>query len=85
MAASTTADGPGLETGPTSSKGKSAQGVVDLSVDVVLLAIDALGVDTEEYVNAVAGALGDLGGRDARIEPGRDGRVPQVIGPGREA
>jgi hypothetical protein len=43
--------------------------LVDSAVGDFFLAADALGVDAEEYLHAVAGALGDLGWRDAAVEP----------------
>lgn len=53
--------------------------VEDAALGVVLLASDALGVDPQEYVYAVAGPLGDLGRADAGVEPGRNGGVAQVV------
>src|SRR5680860_610044 len=44
----------------------------------LVLAVDALGVDLEEHVDAVAGPLGDLGRRDARVEPGGPENSPRV-------
>jgi hypothetical protein len=39
------------------------------AVDLVA-AMDALGVDAEQDINAVAGPFGDLGGVDAGVQPG---------------
>ncbi|WP_055480487.1 hypothetical protein [Sphaerimonospora mesophila] len=60
----------------------SVEGIVDLAVDVVLLAVEALRVDAKKNIDAVAGALGDLWGRDTGVQPERDGGVPQVVRPG---
>jgi hypothetical protein len=45
----------------------------------VVLPVEALGVDLEQDGHAVTGPLGDLGGRDAAIEPRRDACVPEVV------
>jgi hypothetical protein len=58
-----------------------AEGVFDeLPVDL-LPAVDALGVDPQEHLNTVPGPLGDLGRVNARVQPGGQARVPQVIRP----
>jgi len=41
-----------------------------------VLADDARREDPQQHVDAMAGPLTDLGGRNAGIEPGRDGGVP---------
>jgi hypothetical protein len=43
-------------------------------------AFDAPGVDPHEHLDGVAGPGGDLGGRDAGVEPPGDPGVPQVKG-----
>jgi hypothetical protein len=45
------------------------------------LAVDALGVDAKEDVDAVAGPLGDLGSVHASVEPERYRRMPEVVRP----
>jgi hypothetical protein len=45
-----------------------------------LLAGDALGVDPQQYVDAVACPLGYLRGGYSGVQPRRDCRVPQVVG-----
>lgn len=58
-----------------------AQSVFDpLPVELVA-AVDALGVDTQQDVDAVAGPLGNLGGIDAGVQPGGQAGVAQVVGP----
>jgi hypothetical protein len=47
--------------------------------DEVDLAVDALGVDLEQYGDALPGPLGDLGGRDAAVEPAGDAGMAQVV------
>jgi len=44
-----------------------------------MLADDALGVDPEQDVDAVAGPFGDLGGGDSAVEPGGEAGVPEVV------
>jgi hypothetical protein len=44
----------------------------------VVLAVDALGVGLGKDVDAVPGSLGDLGSRDAGVEPKRHGGMPEV-------
>jgi hypothetical protein len=48
------------------------------------LAVDALGIDLEKDVEAVAGPLGHLGSRDAGIEPKGHARVSELIRDGRQ-
>ena len=45
----------------------------------LILAVDALRVDPEEDIHAVSCPFGDLGRRDAGIQPQRNGRVAQVV------
>lgn len=52
-----------------------AQRVLNAPLGYPVLAVDALGVDLEQYGDAVPGPLGDLGGRDAAVEPGGDARM----------
>jgi hypothetical protein len=56
-----------------------AQGVFDAPLGYMVVPVDALGVDLEQDGDAVPGPLGDLGGRDAPVKPGRDTRVPEVV------
>ena len=53
-----------------------AEDLLDATVGDFFLAADALDVDAEEYLYAVAGAVGDLGGGDAAVEPEGDCCVP---------
>jgi hypothetical protein len=50
----------------------SAEGVSDLLVEELVVAVDAVGVGGEQDVGAVAGAGGDLGGFAARVQPQRE-------------
>lgn len=50
----------------------------------VALAVDALGVDPEHHVYAMAGPLCGFRRMDSRVQPQRDGRVAQVVRPGSE-
>src|SRR6516225_563510 len=59
-------------------------GLFDAALGLVLLAGDALGVDAQQHVHAVARPVGDLRSGYARVEPGRDGRVPQIVGASRQ-
>jgi hypothetical protein len=45
------------------------EGVADALVGGSGLAVDAVGVDLEQDGYAVAGAAGDFGGGNARVEP----------------
>ncbi|GAA3473649.1 hypothetical protein GCM10018965_082020 [Nonomuraea roseola] len=72
--------GPGGEAGAEVGEDQLFASVVDLSVDVVLLAVNALGVDAQQDVHAVTSALGDLGSRDARVQPERDGSARRSYG-----
>lgn len=56
-----------------------SEGVVDLSVGMVVLAVHAPGVDAEQHLNAVSGAHGDLRRGNTRVQPERDRRMPQVV------
>ena len=58
-----------------------AQGFVDAVLGELVLAHDALGVDAQQYVHAVPGPLGHLGGVDAAVQPGGQAGVPQVVWP----
>lgn len=61
------------------------ESAIDLSVDLLLLAVHTLGVDPEQDVNAVPSTLGNLGGRHAGVEPERHRRMAEVVRPSREA
>ena len=45
----------------------------------LIAAVDAFGVDSEQHFDAVPGPLGDLGRRDARVEPQRYAAVAEVV------
>jgi hypothetical protein len=51
------------------------------AVELHLLAEDALCVDLEQHVNAVAGPLGHLCWWDSGVQPGRHRSVPEVVRP----
>lgn len=55
------------------------QGYIDALLGAVLLPGNALGVDPQQYGDAVPGPLGGLGGRHASVEPKRHAGVPQVV------
>jgi hypothetical protein len=55
--------------------------VIDAVVPELLVTVDASGVDAEQYSDAMLGPPGDLGRRNASIQPQRHPVVPQVIGP----
>jgi hypothetical protein len=67
----------------TPSDSVERQCVFDPSLGGLVLAIKALGIDLEKYVDAVARPLRDLGGGDAGIEPGGEAGVTQVVGAAR--
>jgi hypothetical protein len=50
-------------------------------VEGVVVAVDAVGVDGEQDVDAVPGAGGDLGGFTPGVQPQGQGGVAQVVGP----
>jgi len=43
--------------------------------------VQTLGVDPEQDLYGLARPLGDVGRRDASVEPGRHGGVPKVVRP----
>ena len=50
-----------------------------------LLPGDALGIDPQQYIDAVASPLSDLGRGHSGVQPGGDRRVPQIVGaPGQQ-
>jgi hypothetical protein len=57
-----------------------AHGILDAPLGRLLLAVDALGVDPQQDIDAVPGPLGDLRRCDPGVEPGRDGSVPERVG-----
>ena len=59
---------------PDAGRANSALGDVGL-------AVDALGVDPEQHVNAVPGPFGDLRGVHSGVEPHRQAGVPEVVHP----
>ena len=52
----------------------------DAAFGLVLLPVDALGVDPKQDVHAVARPLGDPRWRYPGVEPGRDGGMPERVG-----
>ncbi len=57
----------------------AAKSMGDAPVGSAGLPVDAVGVDLEQDGDAVPGTAGDLGRGHPRVEPQRDGGVPQVI------
>jgi hypothetical protein len=57
-----------------------AERVLDPSPGRLVLAVDALRVDLQQHVNAVARPLGNLRRRHSSVESGRDRRVAELIG-----
>jgi hypothetical protein len=57
-----------------------AEGVGDALVGGFGLAVDPVGVDFQQDLDAVPGAVGHLGRRHPRVQPQRHGRVAQVVG-----
>ena len=55
-------------------------GFLDAALGFVLLPGDALGVDPQQHVDAVARPIGDLRGGYSGVQPGRDRRMAQVVG-----
>jgi hypothetical protein len=45
------------------------EGMIDLPVGDVVLAVDAVGIDGQEHGDAVPGALRDLGGGGGYVQP----------------
>lgn len=64
--------------------GAGAEPLVDPSEGEHGTAVDELRVYPEQYREAVSGPCGDSGWLDARCEPARYARVPQVVGPFRQ-
>jgi hypothetical protein len=54
--------------------------VVDLLVEEVVLAVDAVAVHGEQDRDAMPCPAGDLGGVPAGVQPQRQGGVTQVVG-----
>jgi hypothetical protein len=62
-----------------------AGGFFDAAPGFGLLPGDALGVDPQQHVHAVARPLGDLGRGHPRVQPGGNGRMAQIVGtPGQQ-
>ena len=57
----------------------STQRRLDALLRNLVLPVDALGVDAQQDVHAVARPLGDLGGWHAGVQPRRQARVPKII------
>ena len=57
-----------------------AEGVGDALVDIVSLAVDAVGIDLQQDGDAVSGAAGDFGGGYSGVEPEGHGGVAEVVG-----
>src|SRR5262249_8373452 len=55
-------------------------GFLDPALGLVLLPRDALCVDAQQDGDAVSCPLGDLRGGYSSVQPGGNGRVPQVVG-----
>ena len=62
----------------------SCQRFTDPALGEFVLAHEALGIDSQEYVEAVSCPFGHLSWRDAAVEPRGQARVPQVVRPPRE-
>ena len=56
------------------------EGFFDALVPQRLVSVDAAGVDPPEDFDAVPGAAGDFGGRDAGVEREGDAAMAQVVG-----
>ena len=54
-------------------------GFLDTALGFVLLAGDALGVDPQQNVHAVASPLGNLGRGNPGVQPGGNRRMPQIV------
>src|SRR6516165_11399894 len=60
-------------------------GFLNPALGLVLLPGDALGVDPQQDVDAVASPLGDLRGGYSGVQPGGDRRVAEIVGaPGQQ-
>jgi hypothetical protein len=55
-----------------------AEGGLDAAPGDLVATDDALGVDLQQHLDTVASPGGDQGGVDAGVEPGGDGRVPEI-------
>jgi hypothetical protein len=62
----------------------SAKRLIYAPVGPLLTAIDALHIDPQEYIDAVASSIGDLGDRDSGTEPERDSNMAQGVRPIRQ-
>jgi len=58
-----------------------AKGLADAAAGELVLAEDALGVDSQENVDTVPGPFGDLGWEDAAVQPCGQAGVPEVVWP----
>jgi hypothetical protein len=58
-----------------------AHGQLDAAVNDFCLLVEAAGVAAQQDLDGLADTLGNLTGRDARVEPGRECGVAQVVGP----
>jgi len=58
-----------------------AQRFADPALGQLVLARDAFGVDAQQDVHAVPGALGHLSGVDAAVEPCEQAGVAQIVRP----
>src|SRR5262249_1799610 len=56
-----------------------SRGLLDAALGCVLPAGDALGVDAQQYIHAVARPVGDLRGGHSSVQPGGNRCVPQVV------
>src|SRR6266568_8499840 len=67
-----------------SSDSITAQCGSDTAHGDLVLAVEALGIDTEQHLDAVAGPLCHLGRGHSPVEPGRQACVPKIVRPARE-
>ena len=67
--------------GETASSIVLPQRFADPALGELVLAHDALGVDPQEHVHAVAGPLGYLRGLDASVQPRGQAGMPKIVWP----
>lgn len=73
----------GLAEGLTHHSLVLVEQVLDPPIRHLLTPVEALGVPTQQHLDAVAGALGNLGGVHAGVEPGGERGVPKVVRAGK--
>src|SRR5215831_13359013 len=69
---------------PTSSDSVTAQGGGDAALGDLVLPVEALGIDAEQHLDAMAGPLRHLGCGHSPVEPGGQACVAKVVRPARE-